>query len=220
MIKAAVPETVVLLHGLLGHRFVMLRLAKTLRRHGYHTRNFGYRSIPYSIDRHACRLKAVLEDLTRDRPGAPLHLVTHSMGSIVARRTLALAPATHIRRCVMLGPPNRGSHVARRLAPSLGGICPPLRELSDAANSYVNQLDGSLQLDLGIIAAASDHVVSLRSTMLPCQHDHIVLPGRHGELPWRRDTCEQVLHFLQHGNFAHPDHELQSSPERLGTFSV
>ncbi len=102
----------------------------------------------------------------------------------------------------MLGPPNGGSPVARQLAPRLGAICPPLRELSDEADSYVNRLETSLELELGIIAAASDRVVRLPSTMLPGQSDHIVLPGRHGELPWRRDTRDEVVHFLRRGRFS------------------
>ena len=101
----------------------------------------------------------------------------------------------------MLGPPNSGSHVARRLANTLGRICPPLRELSDDAESYVSRLEEPAEVELGVIAAESDRVVKLPSTFLQSQSDHIVLPGQHGTLPWRRDTCQQVAHFLRHGHF-------------------
>jgi hypothetical protein len=36
---------------------------------------------------------------------------------------------------------------------------------------------------------------------LECQRDHIVVPGHHGMLPWRRDTAWHVIHFLRTGRF-------------------
>ena len=58
-------------------------------------------------------------------------------------------------------------------------------------------------MDLGIVAAAADRVVKLESTFCRRQLDHIVLPGHHGTLPWRRDAAEQVIHFLRYGRFQH-----------------
>ncbi len=76
----------------------------------------------------------------------------------------------------MLGPPNSGSHIARRLAASLGRFCPPLHELSDAPDSYVNRLDQPTGIDLGIIAAESDRVVKLTSTFLECRETTLSSP--------------------------------------------
>ena len=95
------------------------------------------------------------------------------------------------------------SSVARVLAPRLGRFCPPLHELSDAPDSYVNRLGEPKDVDVGIVAAAADRVVKLESTFLSRQLDHIVLPGHHGTLPWRRDAAEQVIHFLRYGRFQH-----------------
>ena len=203
MISQARTQAVVLLHGLAANRLVMIRLSKFLDDHGYETANWGYRSIRGSIASHARAVQRKLDELVANGRHDVIHIVTHSMGGIVARRAIALARPANLGRLVMLGPPNRGSHVARRLARPLGRICPALVELSDSPHSYVNELGELSDLEHGIIAAAEDRVVKLQSTFLASQSDHIILPGRHGMLPWRRDTAQQVIHFLRCGKFDH-----------------
>jgi len=60
-------------------------------------------------------------------------------------------------------------------------------ELCSHPDSYVNRLAPAADLDGGVIAASWDHVVSLASTYLPGQRDHLVLRGLH-TLPLRRHT--------------------------------
>lgn len=194
-------QSVILLHGLGAIRLVMSRLALILRRSGYDVSNWGYRSTWGSIDSHAKAFQDRFGQALYGGIGRRLHIVAHSMGGIVARRVIADRRPVNLERMVMLGPPNSGSHVARRLAGPLGRVCRPLRELSDAPNSYVRRLEEPRDIEIGIIAAALDRVVKLDSTSLACQSDHIVLPGHHGMLPWRRDTANQVIHFLQSGRF-------------------
>lgn len=203
MIRRTPDEAVVLLHGLAANRLAMTRLAGFLKSRSYLTANWGYRSIRGSIDSFAASFQQRLVDFVSGGQFNRVHVVAHSMGGIIARRAFATFRPTNLGRLVMLAPPNGGSHVARRLATPLGRLCPPLRELSDDPWSYVNRLDAPHELEVGIIAAASDRVVKLESTMLPNQNDHIVLPGHHGLLPLRRDTADQVIHFLQHGTFDH-----------------
>ena len=201
MIRPVSQEAVVLLHGLCANRFVMSRLARFLRSDGFDTANWGYRSTADTIEQHAILFLERLDQLVTRGSYDRIHLVTHSMGGIVARSALNFQIPPNIGRFVMLGPPNSGSHVARVLAPRLGRFCRPLDELSDAPDSYVNRLGEPKDVDLGIVAAAADRVVKLESTFLSRQLDHIVLPGHHGALPWRRETAEQVIHFLRHGRF-------------------
>jgi pimeloyl-ACP methyl ester carboxylesterase len=205
MISQTQKQAVVLLHGLAANRLVMFRLSKILTDTGFHTVNWGYRSTRGSIESHARAFHNHLNDLASEGRHDLVHIVGHSMGSIVARRAISLSQPANLGRLVMLGPPNRGSHVARKLSWPLGRVCPALRELSDAPHSYVNQLDEPGNLEHGIIAAAEDRVVKLPSTYLASQKDHIVLPGHHGVLPWRRETAKQVIHFLKHGKFSHAE---------------
>jgi pimeloyl-ACP methyl ester carboxylesterase len=195
-------DRVYLLHGLAAHHLVMLRLASRLRRAGFDVRNWGYRSIRSPIKRHAVDL---CEDLARDEADehiGAVHVVAHSMGSIITRVALQEWSGDKLGKVVMLGPPNRGSHVARRLSPWLGRICPPLCELSDAPGSFVNCIPAPQRtIPVGIVAAAADRVIARHATELEWQTDWIVLPGQHGVLPLRNDTAQQVLHFLEHGKF-------------------
>jgi hypothetical protein len=108
----------------------------------------------------------------------------------------------------MIAPPNRGSHVARRLAPYLGLICPPLLQLTDLTSSFVCSLPPPAIDSLGIIAAQTDFLVDECSTRLGCERDHIVLPGLHSSLLWRHETARQVEHFLRHGCFFRAEPEV------------
>jgi hypothetical protein len=141
------------------------------------------------------------------------------MGSIVARCALETGGLTKLGRFVMLGPPNRGSHIARRLASQLGDLCTPLRELSDASDSFVNRLEEPTHVEVGVIAAAADRVVPLKSTHLACQRDHIVLPGHHGVLPWRYETFRQVISFLQDGRFNLTAEPTKTTSYRAGSLT-
>jgi hypothetical protein len=104
-------------------------------------------------------------------------------------------------RFVMIAPPNRGSAVARRLAPWLGRLCPPLHQLTDDEASFVCSLPPPSVGELGIIAAQGDFMVLEHSTRLGCERDHIVLPGLHSSVLWQRETAEQVRHFIEYGKF-------------------
>ncbi|MDG2384705.1 MAG: hypothetical protein P8N76_23760 [Pirellulaceae bacterium] len=194
-------ESIFLLHGLAAPRLVMSRLTTYLNHRGYLARNWGYASLRSSIQLHATALRRDLIELDRDPRVESIHLVTHSMGSIIARCALLDGTPDKLSRIVMLGPPNHGSHVARALSRPLGWFCPPLRELSDVSDSFVNRLNEPTGLEIGVIAAAEDLVVPRDSTHLQCQREHIVLPGHHGVLPWRRDTAECVHRFLETGTF-------------------
>jgi hypothetical protein len=64
----------------------------------------------------------------------------------------------------------------------------------------VNGLAAADDLDCGIIAASWDHAVSLASTHLPGERDHITLRGLH-TLPLHWRAAAQVGHFLREGRF-------------------
>lgn len=193
-------EAVVLVHGLAAKRIVMGVLRSALARNYGEVVNWGYPSLWSPIQRHGQELAGLLRQL--DVAGYDrIHLVTHSMGGIVARLALAEFQPGRLGRLVMIAPPNRGSHVASRFAPYLGRLCPPLLQLADHEASFVRSLPLPTGPELGIIAAKSDFLVREPSTRLGCERDHIVVPGLHSSLLWRRETAEQVRHFLEHGQF-------------------
>jgi len=115
----APSEVVVLVHGLLATTVVMHSLAKSLSGVFSGVVNWGYQSLWSPIERHGRQLAEVLRRLDHDDAHDRIHLVTHSMGGIIGRLALAEYMPERFGRFVMITPPNRGSHIAARLAPFL-----------------------------------------------------------------------------------------------------
>jgi triacylglycerol lipase len=195
-------EQVVLIHGLGAPKLAMSAMGWKLQKMGYQVCNWGYSSTRDDVQSHAQKLVGLLEQFSRDPNVAGIHLVTHSMGGIVARVALATQAFPKLGRMVMLAPPNAGSHAARKLAPVLGWLWKPLSQLSDDPQSFVNRLSHFKQLndiEFAIIEAAPDAVISPSSVRLVGQCDHRVIRSRHGTLPWNAEAIRCTANFLKHG---------------------
>jgi alpha-beta hydrolase superfamily lysophospholipase len=205
-------QCVVLVHGYLANKLLLALLARRLRNRGYRTDLWGYRNMWSSIQVLADRFARSLAALDADPRIDTLHLVTHSMGGIIGRAALDRYRPRKLGRFVMLAPPNRGSFVATAMAGSFGRVLKPVAELSTAANSLVNSLPTPDDVDIGVIAAAHDALVSSESTHPPVPHDHVTLPTWHTGLLFRRDTADLVADFLASGRFPSPPPAAPGSP--------
>ena len=198
------PDYAILVHGLGGSRLDMLPIKRRLKQLGYKVRNWGYRSLGNRVETHAQRLGIELEMLDRQISTGQFHLVTHSMGGIIARRMFADFDFESIGRVVMLAPPHRGSHVARKLSPFIGWLTPSLGQLSDSADSFVNQLPNTLKdrgIDFGIVESVKDRVIVQGGVHLDGYCDYARVDGHHGILTWYSDTIRLVENFLVQGRF-------------------
>ena len=201
-------EKVVIVHGFGGHRLLMAPLARSLRQAGLATINWGYRSLLGDIETHANRLRQELERLDQHDDTQLLHVVAHSMGSLVVRQALLAGRVNKLRRIVLLCPPNRGSHVATRfgrtrLVGSWGRICRTFTQLSDCPEGFAALLPDNLgqHYDVAIIAAERDFVVDRHSTHLPGVKQHTVVPGLHSSMLFQHTTSRLVVNFLKQGQF-------------------
>jgi triacylglycerol lipase len=193
-------EAVLLVHGHGAHPVLLEPLRRALARQGYHAINWRYPSLRGSIEKHAAQLAAKAREIDEEEGVARLHFVGHSMGAIVVRSALAVQRPRKLGRVVLLAPPNHGARLAD-LALRLFGRWPSAaKELSSHPGSYVNGLEPATDLDYGIIAASWDHAVSLDSTHLPGERDHITLRGLH-TLPLHWRTPAQIAYFLREGRF-------------------
>ncbi|QDU86745.1 Alpha/beta hydrolase family protein [Pirellulimonas nuda] len=216
---SASRELVVMVHGIASWRFVFAVMNARLRAAGFATRMWGYPSILWSNQHHGASLARLLRRRAATGKYDKIHLVVHSMGSIVARCALQEELPEQLGRIVMIGPPNQGSHVASRLAPIYGWLAPTLVELCDVEGSFVRTLGSPPEhVEIGVVAAQRDRVVPLLNTHLAGMRDHIVLPGLHTSSLWRRETAEQVVHFLREGRFFLPGERSASAVggERAG----
>ena len=194
-------EHVALVHGYLANKFMMGPLARRLRRRGFGTTPWGYWNIRCSLLVHADRFSRELQRLDADPAIDTIHVVTHSMGGIVARAALDRFRPRKLGRLVMLAPPNHGSFVATRAVNMFGRFLRPVTELSTAADSLVNLLPTPHGLDIGVIAAQYDALVSEESTHPVVPHAHITLPTWHTGLLFNRAAAILVADFLASGTF-------------------
>ncbi len=200
------PGTVILLHGFFMRPITMLPVERALRKAGFDTTSPPYRSRAHAFEQ-------IVEDLLPALRGAgkgPVHIVTHSMGGLVARALIARARPAGLGKVVMLGPPHHGSEWVDLLAAARigGAFFGPAEEiLSLRRPERVETLMGQPDYPLGIIAGdrpygLHDGAVSVASTHLEGEDDHIVLPVSHSGMMWNRTVQEQIVHFLRHGTFS------------------
>lgn len=192
-------------------------LASALRRAGYATLSPYYglrRTMPEIVDYLGPRIAR----FAAAHPG-PLHIVTHSLGGLVARALLTAQRPAGLGRVVMLAPPNAGSGLADLVfslgldGVILGPVGPHLRTVRDAAEE---DMLGKVDFDLGIIAGdrpldpilaprfvggANDGKVAVAATKVDGMADHIVLPVQHTLMVQDARVIAQVLAYLETGAF-------------------
>lgn len=194
-------ERAALVHGYLANTFMLAVLGRRLRDHGFTTSTWGYWNIRCSVLVHAERFARELQVLDADPRIDRLHLVTHSMGGIIARAALARYRPKKLGRFVMLAPPNRGSFVATAAASTVGRVLKPVAELSTSGTSLVNSLPMPEGVDIGVIAAEYDALIDADSTRPDVPHEHVTLSTWHTGILFRRETADLAAAFLSSGRF-------------------
>lgn len=209
-------ECVVLLHGLARTSRSMRDMARFLERHGYETLLLDYPSTRFSIEELAAGLAPRLSGA--GERFATLHFVTHSMGGIVLRQIRRAGLARfEIGRCVMLSPPNRGSHVVDRLgdwAPFGWVNGPAGRQLKTGTEGMPERL-GPVDFECGVLTGdrsvnwilslmlpgANDGKVAVSHAGVAGQSDFKVLPASHPFIMRNRRALANTLAFLRNGAF-------------------
>ncbi len=211
-----------LLHGLGRTGLSMHPIASAMRRAGCPTLSpwYGHGRTMAGIVAH---LAPRIDRFAAAHPG-PLHIVTHSLGGLVARALITANRPAGLGRVVMLSPPNAGSELAdfaTRLGLGriiLGRVGDHLRARKAAmvAEAVAAEL-GPVDFDLGIIAGSrrldpllaarllsgpNDGKVAVAATMVDGMHDHIVLPVQHSLMLYDRSVIAQVCAYLADGRFA------------------
>ncbi len=208
-------ECVVLLHGLVRTERSLSKIESALNDAGYHAVNIGYPSTKYTIEKLA--ETAITEALSHCPVDKTVHFVTHSLGGVLIRKYLSKKSISNLGRVVMLGPPNKGSHVVDKIktVPGFKLINGPAgMQLGTGEFSVPNQL-GPANFDVGIIAGTrsinlilssilpnpDDGKVSVENTKLEGMSDHISLPVTHPFMMRNQDVINQAIYFLEHGVF-------------------
>ncbi len=208
-------ECVILLHGLARSDGSMKKLSQVLDDAGYLTVNVSYPSTKQHIE--ALATDAIAKALAHCPEDSTINFVTHSMGGILVRQYLKKNIIKNLGRVVMLGPPNKGSHVVDNLSkiPGFKLINGPAgMQLGTTQVSIPNTL-GSADFELGIIAGTrsvnpilslmlpnpNDGKVTVEHTKLDGMNDHIELPVTHSFMMNNKNVISQILYFLKNGIF-------------------
>ncbi|NOY82143.1 MAG: hypothetical protein GXP31_14190 [Kiritimatiellaeota bacterium] len=201
-------ETVVLVHGLGRTRASMLVLSKRLQTAGYKTMNFPYNQARSSLDELSDRLADFIrENVTTSK----YHLIGHSLGNIIIRNAFRNGFPPGLGRIVMLAPPNRPAHLARKLRQNL-----LYRWLAGESGQKLSDEEFYRNLpaptvEFGVIAGdkgqsltfsePNDGVVKVEATKLEGMADFIVLHHTHTFMMNSKDTFENCVRFLKNGRF-------------------
>ena len=169
-------------------------------------------------------LEQLVDDVHRDaawfldQTAGQTHVVTHSMGGLLARvlinryRPLALGPV------IMLAPPNQGSELADLLVRN--GVYrrffgPAGPQLCTRQEETLRRLFGTVDYPLGIIAGTrsleplcwliipgpNDGRVSVARTAVAGMADSVTVPATHTFIKRNRKAIRQTMQYLEHGRF-------------------
>lgn len=207
---------VLLLHGHGRFGASMMPLARAARRRGYKTFAPSY---PYrrSIGDIAGWLGPRVAAFEAEFEGS-MHIVTHSLGGLVARALIASHRPRALGRVVMLAPPNGGSELADLLFRLklahliLGQSGAHLRTGRTAADEA---LLGEVDYPLGVVAGdrallplpfsllpqPHDGKVSQAATRVAGLADHLTLPVTHTLMVYDRRVIRAALAFIEAGAF-------------------
>lgn len=218
-----VRRLVVLRHGIWRSAGSLWKLERALRDHGYETLNHSYPSTSGKIEDHARLLARDLEAVLAEPDDRPLELcfVGHSLGGLQIRHYLSSPGALRPNLCVFIATPHRGAaltdkrknwmlfefflgkEAALQLSPSDPFYAGLQRLDCDCGVIYGGLGDGVGSND--DIPGDDDGTVGVDEAQLPEAKDRIRLMLGHTGISFADESVRQVLEFLKHRRFAHPD---------------
>lgn len=145
-------QVVVLVHGLGRTDWSMARLADALQGAGFATCNQEYPSRKQTVPELSAYVANAVERVNR-QGYETVHLVTHSLGGILARYWLQRADLPGEGRVVMLSPPNHGSEVIDALGDHTWFrwiMGPAALELATTDDALVNRIE-PIDVPVGVI---------------------------------------------------------------------
>jgi predicted alpha/beta hydrolase family esterase len=195
---AAAARPVLLIHGTVCNGGIWRPLIERLAARGFApVRTIDLEPLFGDLDSYAARVVQELRDLQQRGNGAPVAIVAHSMGGLVARAALrSLAPGT-ISRIVTIASPHHGTTIARLFRAF------PTRQMRPES-PWLSALNASQegQLPIPVISIYSLHdnlIVPARSAVLEGARSHALRGLGHLSLLRARESLDCTLAALAGG---------------------
>ncbi len=212
-------ECVVLVHGLWRSAWAMRSIANDLDEYGYQTVSVSYPSTEMSIPEIAERFIPPAVDQCAQSGAHKIHIVSHSMGGVVARQYLQTNQLPDGSKVVMLSPPNQGSELSERfgddawyhyfvgpagvsLSKKEGGIIPSLKAIDESVGIIAAYRSWSVWPSEWL-PKPNDGTVSVESMKLPEMDDFILINSGHATMRFSSEIQAQIRSFIQTGRFDH-----------------
>lgn len=203
-------ETVVLVHGLWMHGWVMKLLGARLGSCGFRTVCFSYPSMRSSLSQNASELARFAAKVRAQR----IHFVGHSLGGLLILQMLAEFPESRPGRIILAGSPYNTSCIAEKLSRRRAGRY----ILGRSMRQWLEQERpaGAKEYEIGVIAGAksigggrlisrlatpNDGVITVDETRIPGTAEHIVLDVTHAQMLLSAELAREACSFLRWGRF-------------------
>lgn len=201
-------DRVLLLHGLMMRRPALWPMAWRLREHGFEPLLFTYSTLWRDPEEAIQSLAARLRSLD----AAPVHLLGHSLGGVIALETLRRFSSLPVARVLCLGSPIAGSAAARGLeARGLGFVSGRSGSLLRTGlpalpqGHEIGMIAGSRPMGMGRLfgdfQGEHDGTVAVAETRLPGLDEHAVIRASHSGLIVSREAAQLSARFLATGRF-------------------
>ncbi len=206
--------SVVCIHGFTRSYRCMLPMGNMLEAEGFDVYLWDYQSRKETIEGHAANLVHVLKKIAANKPGEPIHFVTHSVGGIITKVALnhpECPKEAKIGRAVLLAPPNQGSCAAR----ALSHIIPvrfffgnktgkQLLTYSPEDMTRLGHFPGSISVmvisgmrgNRFLFHTPNDGKVSVNETLLSTPHEHRAIFASHSWIMTSRQSLAITKNFL------------------------
>jgi len=216
---------VVLLHGLWFAGWTLAVLAERLRRAGFSTHAFTYRSVTGDLAENA----AAVDAFARRIDAPVVHFVGHSLGGVVIRALFERFPEQRAGRIVTLGSPHQGSYPGRVLGRHSFGRRILGRSVLDVVEGVpgtwtlpgreIGVVSGDVSFGIGRLVPGlprpNDGVVTTDEAELAGATDAIRLHVVHTAMLFSPQVAFEVSHFLERGRFSDAADRAASASSRL-----
>lgn len=206
--------TVVCLHGFFQSSRRMMPIGYNLKNVGLDVILWDYPSWHKTIEEHAEDLVHLLNKIALEKPGEPIHFVTHSLGGIITRAAVShpdCPPEAKIGKAVLIAPPNKGSCLGRKMqdiAPLQWIMGPQAGNqiLTYSKEEMENVGNFPLEMDVFVIAGVqgsnlyfsvpNDGKLTVTETYLSTPHTHITTNASHTWILRSREVLEMISSIL------------------------